>query len=127
MLRSYQSLYFSVYRWSFKLFGQGRLPKFKSLFNVSFLLLIVLTNTTLIMQLLVRSHVVTITPASGIVVLIGATLFLLFNHLVLLNNGILKRVNKHMAKIGSRNMNLCSLLLLINVIITSGLILFTAF
>ncbi|MDB5061795.1 MAG: hypothetical protein JWP67_1638, partial [Mucilaginibacter sp.] len=39
MLKTYQSIYVQVYRWSFKNFGQGKsLPQFKSMFNVSFLL-----------------------------------------------------------------------------------------
>ena len=38
MIRTYQSIYVSSYRWIFRNFGQGKLPQIKSLFNVSFLL-----------------------------------------------------------------------------------------
>ena len=56
MLKLSKSIYVTAYRWSFKNFGQGELPRFKSLFNVSFLLVVLLTNAMLLAQVILKSR-----------------------------------------------------------------------
>ncbi|HTD41719.1 MAG TPA: hypothetical protein VK671_13915, partial [Mucilaginibacter sp.] len=56
MIRSCQSIYVTSYRWIFRNFGQGTLPQFKSLFNVSFLLIIALTAAMLLAQLVLLAQ-----------------------------------------------------------------------
>jgi hypothetical protein len=126
MSRSYQSIYVPVHRWSFKNFGQGRLPQFKSLFNVSFLLIIILTNAALLTQLLIKSKILAVNEFSATAILLVAIVFMLFNHLILLNNKWLKALNDKMAQLSRRNLNTYSIILLINVIITCGFLLVTA-
>jgi len=126
MLRSYQSIYVASYRWIFRNFGQGKLPRFKSLFNVSFLLIIGLTTAMLLAQLALRSQWVAAGEGISTVILLGAVFFLLLNHLVLLNNKWLKNLNHNIAKLGRHNLNAISVVVLINVIIICGFMLFTA-
>jgi hypothetical protein len=123
MVRSYQSIYVSSYRWIFRNFGQGKLPQFKSLFNVSFLL-IVLTTALLIAQFMLQSKAFGM--GGGSAILAGAVFFLLLNHLVLLNNHWLKKLNYNLARLSRHNMNAVTIMLLINVIIICSFVLFTA-
>lgn len=126
MIRSYQSIYVVSYRWIFKNFGQGKLPQFKSLFNVSFLLIVMLTTAMLFAQFVIRSPLVKAGPVTGTVILIGAVFFMLLNYLVLLNNRWLKKLNHNLANISHHNMNRLSIVILINVIIICSFVLFTA-
>ncbi|AMR30981.1 hypothetical protein A0256_05850 [Mucilaginibacter sp. PAMC 26640] len=123
MLKSYQSIYVSFYRWNFKNFGQGRsLPEFKSIFNVSFLLVVLLTNAMLFTKLMIKGQFINIGMGTCLAIVVGAVFFLLINHLILLNNKWFSKVNLHMAHITTRrNMNLCSAALLLNVFIACGL------
>lgn len=117
MLKISKSIYVTVYRWSFKNFGQGELPRFKSLFNVSFLLIILLTNAMILTQLVLKSQLFTINVFTGTVILLGAVFFLLINHLVFLNNRWLKQLNYRLANLSRHNLNTWSVFILINVII----------
>jgi hypothetical protein len=117
MLNISKSIYVTVYRWSFKNFGQGELPRFKSLFNVSFLLIILLTNAMILTQLVLKSQLFTINVFTGTVILLGAVFFLLLNHLVFLNNRWLKQLNYRLANLSRHNLNTWSVFVLINVII----------
>ena len=121
MLKSYQSIYVPVYRWSFKNFGQGRLPQFKSLFNVSFLLVIVLTNVMLFTKLMIKVQWVTLNTGTCMAIMGGAMFFLLLNHLIFLNNRWFKTVNMQLASISHKNLNKFSILLLINVMFACSL------
>jgi hypothetical protein len=126
MIRSCQSIYVTSYRWIFRNFGQGTLPQFKSLFNVSFLLIIALTAAMLLAQLVLLAQWVAAGTGIGIVILFGATFFLLLNYLVLLNNRWLKKLNYNLAHISKHNMNTLSVIVLINVILICSFMLFTA-
>jgi hypothetical protein len=121
MLKSYQSIYVTLYRWSFKNFGQGTLPQFKSLFNISFLLVVVLTNVMLFTKLMITAQWITLNATSFMVIMGGAFLFLLLNHFILLNNRWLKTVNMRLAAVSKRNMNVFSILLLVNVVCACSL------
>jgi hypothetical protein len=126
MIRTYQSIYVTSYRWIFRNFGQGKLPQFKSLFNVSFLLIIALTTAMLLAQLVLRSEWVAAGVGTGTVILLGAVGFMLFNYLVLLNNKWLKKLNYNLAHMSGHNLNALSVVVLINVIIICSFVLFTA-
>lgn len=126
MIRTYQSIYVSTYRWIFRNFGQGKLPQFKSLFNVSFLLIIALTTAMLLGQLILRSQWIAAGPGIDMVILIGAVFFMVFNYMVLLNNRWLTKLNAGLAHISRHNMNRISVIVLINVIIICSFMLFTA-
>jgi hypothetical protein len=121
MLKSYQSIYVTLYRWNFKNFGQGTLPQFKSLFNISFLLVVVLTNVMLFTKLMITAQWITLNATSFMVIMGGAFLFLLLNHFILLNNRWLKTVNMRLATVSKRNMNVFSVLLLVNVLCACSL------
>ncbi|MCO5936782.1 hypothetical protein NAF17_14660 [Mucilaginibacter sp. RB4R14] len=121
MAKAYQSIYVMFYRWSFKNFGQGSLPQFKSLFNVSFLLIVVLTNAMLFTKLLVKAQWLTLNTSTYIAILFGAVGFLLINHFILLNNRMFKSLNMRLATISAHNKNLFSVVLLINVVFACSL------
>jgi len=126
MFKSYQSIYVTSYRWMFRNFGQGKLPQFKSLFNVSFLLIIILTTALLLAQFMLRSQRFTAGFGMDMVILLGTVGFLLFNYLILLNNRWLKGLNYKLAALSRHNPNKWSVVVLVNVIIICGFVLFTA-
>jgi hypothetical protein len=121
MTKAYQSIYVMFYRWSFKNFGQGKLPQFKSLFNVSFLLVVVLTNAMLLTKLMVKAQWLKLDMSAYVAILFGAVFFLLINHFILLNNRMFKQLNTRLATISVHNKNLFSIVLLINVLFACGL------
>jgi hypothetical protein len=126
MLNLSKSIYVTVYRWSFKNFGQGELPRFKSLFNVSFLLVVLLTTTMLSMQIILRSQMFLVNGyTAGTVMLLVTAFFLLLSHLVFLNNKRLKKLNYQLALLSRHNLNTWSVVVLVNVIIICGFLLFT--
>jgi hypothetical protein len=121
MLKAYQSIYVSVYRWSFKNFGQGALPQFKSLFNVSFLLVVVLTNVMLLTKLMIKAQWITLNSTSFLIIMGGTMFFLLLNHLIFLNNRWFKKVNMQLATISRKNLNMFTIVLLVNVVFACSL------
>ena len=122
MLKAYQSIYVQVYRWSFKNFGQGSsLPQFKSMFNASFLLVVLLANAMLLTKLMIRSRWVTLDGYLYLAIICGALFFLLLNHFILLNNRWLRSFNAQLATVSKRNMNVFSILLLVNVVFACSL------
>jgi len=121
MLKAYQSIYVSVYRWSFKNFGQGALPQFKSLFNVSFLLVVALTNVMLLTKLMIKAQWITLNATSLLIITGGAMFFLLLNHLIFLNNRWFKKVNMQLATISRKNLNMFTIMLLVNVVFACSL------
>jgi nitrate reductase gamma subunit len=121
MQKAYQSIYVSFYRWNFKNFGQGSIPQFKSLFNVSFLLVVLLTNAMLVTKLMIKAHLITLDMKACVAIVTGAVVFLLINHLIFLNNRWFKNINARLANINRRNLNVCSVALLLNVFIACGL------
>jgi hypothetical protein len=121
MTKAYQSIYVMFYRWSFKNFGQGKLPQFKSLFNVSFLLVVVLTNAMILTKLMVKAQWLKLDMSAYVAILFGAVFFLLINHFILLNNRMFKQLNVRLATISVHNKNLFSVVLLVNVLFACGL------
>jgi hypothetical protein len=126
MFKSYQSIYVIAYRWIFRNFGQGKLPQFKSLFNVSFLLIILLTTALLAAQFMLQSQSFAAGAGTAIAIMLGAVFFLLLNHLILLNNRWLKKLNYRLANLSRHNLNTWSVVVLINVIIICGFMLIIA-
>ncbi len=127
MLKLSKSIYVTAYRWSFKNFGQGELPRFKSMFNVSFLLIILLTAAVLLMQVVLRSQLFALNAyAAGTVMLLGLVFFLLVSHLIFLNNKWLKSLNYRLAKLSRHNLNAWSVVVLVNIIVICVFLLFTA-
>jgi hypothetical protein len=126
MFKSYQSIYVALYRWIFRNFGQGKLPQFKSLFNVSFLLIILLTTALLVAQFVIRSEWFAVDASMNTAILLGAVFFMLINHLILLNNRWLKNLNHRLANLSRHNLNTWSVVVLVNVIIICGFMLFIA-
>jgi hypothetical protein len=121
--RFYQSVYVNVYRWSFKNFGQGSLPQIKSLFSVSFLMIILLTNLMLVAQLFLRAPWFNVNPVSGIYILLGAAGALLLNYFVLLNNNKFKKLNMAFEKLGKHHQNIWSVMVLVCVVASCSLLL----
>jgi hypothetical protein len=125
MSKTYQSIYVVSHRWMFKNFGQGKLPQFKSMFNVSFLLIILLTTVLLLMQFLLKSGLLTINVYSGTVIMLGTVFLVFLNHLIFLNNKWFKKLNARMALLSRHNLNIWSVVVLVNVIIICTFLLFT--
>jgi hypothetical protein len=121
MTKAFQSIYVTLYRWSFKNFGQGTLPQSKSLFNVSFLLVVLLTNAMLFTKLMVQARLLSLNTSTYTAILFGAVGFLLINHFILLNNRMFKRLNTRLAAISTHNKNLFSVVLLTNVLFACSL------
>jgi hypothetical protein len=120
----YKSMYVSFYRWSFKNFGQGNLPRFNSLFGVNFLMIILLTNLMLIAELCLKSGWFKVNPTSGMVILLAAVGALLLNYFVLLNNKRFNKLNIAFEKLGKKNENIWSVMVLTTVIVSCGFLLF---
>jgi hypothetical protein len=125
MLRSCQSIYVTLCRWSFRNFGHGELPKFKSLFNVSFLLVILLTNVMLLTELMVKFNWVKLNSSFINVAVFSTIFFMLLNHFILLNNRWVKSLNLKLATISKHNLNTWSILLLVNVVAACGFFIVT--
>jgi hypothetical protein len=122
--RFYKSMYVSFYRWSFKNFGQGSLPRFNSLFGVNFLMVILLTNLMLVAELCLKSGWFNISATSGTVILLGAVGALLLNYFVLLNNKRLRKLNAAFEKMSKNHENAWSVMVLTSVIASCGFLLF---
>ncbi|MGZ3778443.1 MAG: hypothetical protein ACXVI9_13065 [Mucilaginibacter sp.] len=126
MTRAYQSISVPLYRWMFKNFGQGKLPRFKSMFNVSFLLIVMLTAALLLTQVVLRSGLFAVNVYGGTAIMLGAVFFIFVNHLIFLNNKWFSKVNARMVILGKHNLNLLSLVVLIHVILVCGFLIFAA-
>lgn len=126
MFKTYQSIYVTSYRWIFRNFGQGKLPRSKSLFNVSFLLIIMLTTALLLAQFMLKSQSFAAGIGTDVAILSVTVFFLLLNHLVFLNNRWLKKLNYRLANLSRHNLNTWSVVVLVNVIIICGFVLIIA-
>jgi hypothetical protein len=124
--RFYKSMYVNFYRWSFKNFGQHNLPRFNSLFGVSFLMIILLTNLMLIAQLCLKSGWFNVNVTSGTFILLGAVGALLLNYFILLNNRRFSRLNAAFEKMSKHHENIWSIMVLTCVIASCGFLLFVA-
>jgi hypothetical protein len=122
--RFYKSMYVSFYRWSFKNFGQGSLPRFNSLFGVNFLMIILLTNLMLFAELYLKSGWFNINGISGTFILLGSAGALLLNYFVLLNNKWFSKLNTAFEKMSKNHQNVWSVMVLASVIASCGFLLF---
>jgi len=116
MINQYQHAYLAMHRWVIKNFGGGKLPEPKSLFNTSFLLIIVLTGVLLAAQFMAKSQLVHMNHTLATCILVGMVFFTLLNYYVLLNNKWMESVNNRLALLSRRNKNIWSVVLLINVV-----------
>ncbi len=116
MINQYQHAYVAIHRWIIKNFGGGKLPQPKSLFNTSFLLIILLTGVLLTAQFMAKSTLVHMTHTLATWILVGMVFFTLLNYYVLLNNKWMESINNRLAMLSRRNKNVWSVVLLINVI-----------
>jgi hypothetical protein len=125
MSNTYQDLYIAARRWSYRNFGRGNQLKFKSLFNASFFLIMLLTLGMLVTQVVIKLHMVRLTYYFALFVLFAEVFFMLLNYFMLLNNDQFKRINDKMSVVGKHNLNGWSVVLLVNVIITCGIFMLT--
>ncbi len=116
MLNTYQSIYVRLYRWIFKNFGLGKLPQAKSLFNVSFLLIISLTLILLLTEIVLQLHLITVNAGMAMLMLLGTASFMLINYLILLNNTWFKNLNERIMLFSRHNKDAWSVILLVNAI-----------
>src|ERR1700744_92250 len=125
MSNAYQNLYFSARRWGYRNFGRGNQLKFKSLFNASFVLIMLLTLGMLVIETIVKLHVVKLTVYVALVIVLAEVCFMLINYFMLLNSDRFKRLNDRMSVVGKHNLNGWSMVLLVNVIIACGIFMLT--
>lgn len=119
----HKSIYVTFYRWNVKNFGHGGLPKANALFGASFLMIILLAILTTVAQLLLNTGWFHVSPASGIMILLGATGALVLNYFVLLNSRFFKKVNIAFERISKHNPNTWSVMLMICVIVSCSFVL----
>ena len=126
MLRTYQSVYVPLYRWMFRNFGQGKVSKSKALFNVSFLLIVLLTGVLLAIDLLLHSGIISVNSSMHIAILLGMVVLLIFNHFMFLNNKVLRRVDERLTIVSRHSRNLLAFVVLVHVILICSFLIFTA-
>jgi len=126
MLRAYQSIYVTFYRWMFRNFGQGKTSPNKALFNASFVLIMVLTSTLLAIDLMLHAGIISASSGTHTWILLVMSILLLLNHLLFLNNRLFRKIDERMAFISRRSRNLLALVVLVHVIIICGFLIFTA-
>ncbi|GAA3978762.1 hypothetical protein GCM10022210_32250 [Mucilaginibacter dorajii] len=119
-----KSIYVTAYRWSAKNFGQGGLPKFNSLFGVSFLLILFLTNMMVFVELCLNQKWFNINEVSASIILLGATGALLLNYFILLNNGRFKKWNIAFEKLSKNNQKTWSFVLMAYAVVSCVFFLF---
>ncbi|AYL98193.1 hypothetical protein [Mucilaginibacter celer] len=119
----YKSIYVTFYRWNVKNFGHGGLPKANALFGASFLMIVLLAILTTVAQLLLNTGWFEVSPASGLMILLGATGALVLNYFVLLNSRYFKKVNLAFERISKHNPNTWSVMLMICVIVSCSFVL----
>ncbi|MGN8067988.1 hypothetical protein [Mucilaginibacter sp. SG564] len=122
----YKSMYVSFYRWSFKNFGQGSLPRFNSLFGLNFLLIVLLTTLLLIAQICLKSSWFNVNPMAGTYIMLGAVGALLLNYFVLLNNKRFNKLNIAFEKISKHHQKMWSVMILACVIASCGFLMIIA-
>ena len=125
MLKSSQSIYVTVYRWTFRNFGQGKAPQSKALLNASFLLIVLLTCTLLAIDLLLHMGMIKAGTLADIALLLAMVALLFINHLVFLNNRLARKVNDRLTIMSRQNRNMLALVVLVHVILICGIFLFT--
>ena len=125
MLKSCQSIYVTVHRWTFKNFGQGKAAPNKTLFNASFLLIVLLTGILLAIDLLLHSGIIAANSLTDTAILVAMVTLLFVNHLVFLNNRLVRKVDERLTIMSRHNRNLLGIVVLVHVIVICGIFLFT--
>lgn len=125
MLRAYQSIYVTLYRWMYKNFGQAEVRRDKVLFNASFVLIMLLTVILLAVDLLLHAGVLIGNPLTHTSILLVMVALLLINHLVFLNNRLIRRVDQRLVFISRHSRNLLAVVVLVHVIAICGFLIFT--
>ena len=125
MLKTYQSIYVVSHRWVFRNFGQGKAPQSKILFNASFLLIVLLTTTLLSIDLLLHSGIITANSVTDTAILLAMVVLMFVNHLVFINNRLVRKVDERLAILSKRSRNLLAIVVLVHIIIICGLLIFT--
>lgn len=124
MFKSYQSIYVTVHRWTFRNFGQGK-ASHKTLFNASFLLIVLLTVILLAIDLLLHSGLVAANSLTDTAILVAMVTLLFVNHLLFLNNRFLRKVDERLTIMSRHNRNLLGIVVLAHVIVICAIFLFT--
>jgi len=119
-----KSIYVTAYRWNARNFGQGGLPKFNSLFGVSFLLILLLTNLLMFTQICLHQKWFNINQVTATVMLLAASGALLLNYFILLNNGRFKKWNIAFEKLSKNNQKVWSIMLMAYAVISCAFFLF---
>jgi Co/Zn/Cd efflux system component len=119
-----KSIYVTAYRWNARNFGQGGLPKFNSLFGVSFLLILLLTNLLMFTQLCLHQKWFNINQVTATVMLLAASGALLLNYFILLNNGRFKKWNIAFEKLSKNNQKAWSIMLMAYAVVSCVFFLF---
>ncbi|MBS1531604.1 MAG: hypothetical protein JSU01_14960 [Bacteroidetes bacterium] len=125
MLRAYQSIYVTFYRWTFRNFGQGKVSQSKALFNASFLMILLLTGILLAIDILLHAGFMSVNPAMHIGILLAMGILLILNHFIFLNNRLLRRVDQRLTIISRHSRNLLAFVVLLHVILICGFLIFT--
>ncbi|QEC77379.1 hypothetical protein [Mucilaginibacter ginsenosidivorax] len=119
-----KSMYVTAYRWNARNFGQGGLPKFNSLFGVSFLLILLLTNLLMFTQLCLHQKWFNINQVTATVMLLAASGALLLNYFILLNNGRFKKWNIAFEKLSKNHQKIWSIMLMAYAVVSCIFFLF---
>src|SRR5579872_2931916 len=125
MSKTYQSIYVVSHRWMFKNFGPGKAPQSKILFNASFVLIVLLTTTLLAIDLLLHSGIITANSVTDTAILLAMVALMFVNHLVFLNNRLVRKVDARLTIISRRSRNLLAIVVLVHIIIICGFLIFT--
>jgi hypothetical protein len=125
MLKSCQSIYVTVHRWTFRNFGQGKASPNKALFNASFLLIVLLTVILLAIDLLLHSGIIAANSLTDTAILLAMVTLLFVNHLLFLNNRFLRKVDERLTIMSRHNRNLLGIVVLAHVIVICAIFLFT--
>lgn len=125
MLKSCQSIYVTVHRWTFRNFGQGKAPRSKTLFNASFALIVLLTGMLLAIDVLLHSGIITANSLTDTAILLAMVTLLFVNHLLFLNNRLLRKVDERLTIMSRHNRNVLAIVVLGHVIVICGIFLFT--
>ena len=119
-----KSIYVTAYRWNARNFGQGGLPKFNSLFGVSFLLILLLTNLLMFTQICLHQQWFNLNPVTATIMLLATSGVLLLNYFILLNNGRFKRWNIAFEKMSKNHQKVWSVMLMAYAVVSCIFFLF---
>jgi len=85
-----------------------------------------LTTIVLAIDLLLHSGIISANSLTDAAILLAMVTLLFVNHLMFLNNGLLRRVDERLAIISRHSSNVLTFVVLVHVILICGILLFTA-